>query len=623
MIQGRVRALLLLLLAMILGLTFRYYVLQIQQFERFSTLSDENRVHVRPLAPTRGLVFDRNGVILAENRPSYTLSIVRERVESLEHLLRDLQQLINLSAAEIDKFQELAKAYSRPYDGIPLRFQLSEQDVALLAVNQFRLPGIEIEVELLRHYPFAELFAHTVGYVGRINEREMAKIDAKRYENTHVIGKIGIEKQYEQELLGNVGSEYVETDARGNVLRVLERQDAAPGSDLYLHIDSRLQLLLYNLLNGQRASAVAIELDTGGVLAMVSVPSYDANLFVGGISHKSYTELLQDRNRPLYDRSLLGQYPPGSTVKPIFGLAGLVSGAVQEEWQIHDRGEFQLKGQERKYRDWKKGGHGVVDLRTAIEQSCDIYFYELGHRAGIDVLSEFGDKFGLGRRTGIDMPLEMPGIMPSRQWKRGARGIAWYPGDTINASIGQGFSLTTPLQLAQMTATLARRGQSVPPRMLAQIDGQKMTYEMEQVLDVETEQWDFIHQAMVDVVHNPRGTASRQGRDIRYRMAGKTGTAQVVGIAQDEEYNAEDLDVYQRDHALFIAFAPADAPRIAVAVIVENGEHGSSAAAPVARKLIDEWSKLYPLETAAPESADAPSPPETAVFTSESGDHAI
>jgi len=593
-VRSRIMGLSLLLASLLAVLLLRYYDLQIKDHQRYATLSDENRVHVRAVAPTRGLIFDRNGVILAENRPSYTLSIVTERTSDLEQLLAELKALLGLTDAEMARFEEQKSQYRRPYESIPLRFQLTEENVALLAVNEFRLPGIEVEVELVRHYPFNEAFAHSVGYVGRINDREQAVIEKERYEGTHVIGKIGIEKQYEDLLHGSVGYEYVETDARGNVLRVLEREDATPGEDLYLSIDSRLQLRAEELLEGRRASVVAIDVETGEVLALVSTPSYDANMFVTGISFKDYDSLLHNINRPLYDRALLGQYPPGSTVKPLYALAGLATGAVTKEWSIQDYGEFQLTNQERVYRDWKRGGHGRVDLRIAVEQSCDVYFYELGNMVGIDVLSEFGHMFGLGHKTGIDMPSEMSGIMPSREWKRAARGLSWYPGDTINASIGQGFSLVTPLQLAQMTANIARRGVSLKPHMIHAVNEREIEVAQNPLVDIAPDHWNTVHSAMEDVVHSMRGTASAQGRGLSFRMAGKTGTAQVVGIPQDAEYDPELLEEFMLDHALFVSFAPVEDPKIAIAVVIENGEHGSSVAAPVARELTVQWLEENP-----------------------------
>ena len=588
---------------MVLGLAFvlivclvaRYYFLQITLHERFATLSDENRVHVRPVPPTRGLIYDRNGLILAENRPSYTLSIVRERAMDIDQLLLDLAELINLEDQEIEQFQARRNQYRRPYDGIALRFQLTEEEVAKLAVNEFRLPGIEVEVELIRHYPLGQIYAHTLGYVGRINPVEQSRLDPDLYEGTRVVGKIGVEKQYEDSLLGLVGYEYVETDARGNVMRVLEREDPVPGQNIWLHLDSRLQEKVYEILEGRRASIVAIEVETGGVLAMASMPSFDPNLFVTGISSREYNALLNDLDKPLYDRSVYGQYPPGSTLKPVYGLAGLAEGVVEPDYTVLDYGFFQLPNEERRFRDWKKEGHGEVDLRVAIEQSCDVYFYEMGYRAGIDVLSKYGEIFGLGQSTGIDLPSESIGVMPSRDWKRNYRGIAWYPGDTINASIGQGFTLTTPLQLAKMAAMLARRGGNITPSLIRAMDQPEFLFENPLMVaaETDTEHWDTIFAGMESVMHSVRGTAYSVGVDTQYRMAGKTGTAQVVGIEQGAEYDSEQLKERQRDHALFVGFAPVENPGIAVAIILENGEQ-STAAAAMARALIDEWYRLNP-----------------------------
>lgn len=601
MLSTRILVAIVVVLVLSVCLVGRYYFLQIEQFERYATISEENRVHVRPVKPTRGLIYDRNGVVVAENLPSYTLSIVRERTENIEQLLAELMLLLNLSDAELSEFRDQWPKYRRPYEGLPLRFQLTEDEVAKLAVNQFRLLGIEVEAELIRHYPQGELFAHTLGYVGRINDADQRRLDPLLYEGTYITGKIGIEKQYEDRLLGTVGSEYVETNARGRVLRVLDREDAIAGEDLWLHMDSRIQATLHELLEGRRAAVVAIEVETGGVLAMVSVPSFDPNLFVTGISGRAYSALLTDHDKPLYDRSLYGQYPPGSTVKPLYGLAGLAEGAITTDHTISDYGYFQLPEREYRYRDWKREGHGRVDLRIAIEQSCDVFFYELGNIAGIDVLSEYGDLFGLGRATNIDLPSERIGVMPSREWKSANRGSSWYPGDTINASIGQGFTLTTPLQLATMTAMLARRGKSIAPSVVRSVGGRENTLDVvvEDALEVPSEYWDAVYQGMEDVIHSPKGTAFKVGDGLAYRMAGKTGTAQVVSIDQDAEYDSEQLKERQRDHALFVGFAPLEDPKIAVSVILENGE-ASSAAAEIARVVMDEWYK-FSLEDAANE----------------------
>ena len=589
LVNGRLFVLGFLVVIMLGVLLLRYSYLQIDKHEKYATLSEDNRVHLRIVPPTRGLIFDRNGTILAENRPSYTLSIVKERVQNQAELLQELQHLLAIDSSEIERFERLSQKRRRPYQAIPLRFQLSERDVAVLAVNEHRLQGIEIQVELLRYYPLGEYVAHSVGYVGRINEREQANIDDERYTGTHVIGKVGIEKYYEDMLHGYVGFEHVETDARGNVLRVLERQDPIPGKDLHLNIDADVQVKLQDSLAGERASAVAIEVDSGAVVALVSTPSYDPNLFVNGISSKNYKALLNDIDRPLFNRSLQGQYPPGSTVKPLYALIGLHEQAVTPAYRIRDPGFFQLPGKDWRYRDWKKEGHGIVDMRIAIMQSCDTYFYDMGMKIGIEALSRYGRDFGLGQRTNIDVPSERRGIMPSREWKRGARGLAWYPGDTVNTSIGQGFSLATPLQLAHMTANMASRGEIHTPKLLGRINNELLPLEDPRKIDISDKYWDEIFEGMKSVVHHPRGTANKVGQRIDYQMAGKTGTAQVISIAQDDEYDAEKIAKRKRDHALFVAFSPIKRPELATAIIVENGEHGSSTAAPIAKVVFDAW----------------------------------
>lgn len=572
-------------------LVLRYHYLQIDQHQRFATVSEENRVHLRSVAPTRGLIYDVNGVLLAENLPSYTLSIVPERAGDVETLIARLDGLLDLTDIELERFYQEWGKYRRPYEAIPLRFRLSEKELAVLAVDEYRLPGMEVEAQLIRYYPHGEYLAHVLGYVGRINDTELARIDRDQYAGTHVIGKTGLERHYEEILHGMVGYEHVETDARGNVLRVLDRENPVSGGNLQLYLDIELQKLLQDRLQNEWASAVVVDIETGGVVAMVSTPGFDPNLFVGGISTMNYQGLLENPARPLFNRALQGQYPPGSTIKPMYGLAGLQSGAIAPGFEIDDPGVFHLEGQERPFRDWKPEGHGRVNLEKAIEQSCDTFFYELGNRAGIDILSRYGEWFGLGSKTGVDMPVESSGIMPSRIWKQGARGIAWYPGDTINTSIGQGFSLVTPMQLAQMTAIMARKGEVIVPRMVAQAGDIQTPKVYGDYIEADEAYWDVVYDGMIGVVHDIQGTAySSIGRNLQsYQIAGKSGTAQVVGIAEDEEYDSEQLEKRLRDHALFVAFAPAENPRLAVSVIVENGEGGSSVAAPVARQVFDWW----------------------------------
>ena len=570
-----------------------YYHLQIVQHQDYATRSDRNRVHVQPIAPTRGLIYDRRGKLLAQNRPSYTLSLVRERVEDMDATLRLLRSLVEVSSSDLEKFYDQLRQRRRPFEAVPLRYRLSEGEIARLSVNEYRLEGVEVEAQLVRHYPENELFAHVLGYVGRISQADMARfspLEYQRYGGTHSIGKTGLERQYEARLLGQVGRQNVETNARGRVLRVLDRADPQPGQDLHLHLDTELQRAGAQAMAGQRGALVALDVDTGGVLAAVSMPSFDPNLFVTGISFRNYRRLNQSLDLPLYNRFLQGQYPPGSTVKPMLGLAGLHEEVIDPQDTIRDPGYYRLPGDDRLYRDWKRRGHGnKVDFYQAISESCDVYFYDLGHRMGVDRMSAFGDLFGLGQRTGVDVPSERSGIWPSRAWKRNRRGLPWFPGDNLNMAIGQGFVLTTPMQLAQMTATLANRGERLQPQMVKQIDERQLAPQVQARIEVADEHWDAVIEGMAGVIHGTRGTARRLARGADYKMAGKSGTAQVVAIPQGEKYDSQALEERQRDHALFVGFAPLEKPEIAVAVIVENGEGGSSVAGPVVRKLFDAY----------------------------------
>lgn len=583
--------------ALMLGiLIYRYYDLQVIQHDSFVTQSDRNRIQVQPVAPTRGLIYDRNGVLLADNRPSFRLSIVKERVKDLDNLLLTLQSLVDISSSDVDRFRKALKRARAPYQPTPIKLDLSPEEIAKISVNEYRLPGVEVEAELVRYYPHGELLAHTIGYVGRINERELASFDEQQrqdYSATYSIGKIGIEKYYEDVLLGKVGSQFMETNAHGRALRVLKRDDPAPGKDLYLHLDIDLQKATFEALKGWRAAAVAVEVNTGGILAMVSTPSFDPNLFVTGISYQDYNALNRSLDLPLYNRSIQAQYPPGSTLKPILGLGGLESGLISPQTTIYDPGFYQLSEGERLYRDWKKWGHGnSVDLRQAITESCDTFFYELAVRLGIDRMHPIGAHFGLGSHTGIDMPNERAGLWPSREWKKRHRRLPWYPGDSLNVSIGQGDVLATPLQLAVMTATFANKGTRYEPHLVHRIGDNEVSIKKTDVVEASAHNWDYVNSAMESVVHGTRGTAKGISKGLTYRIAGKTGTAQVIGIAQDEEYDRDKVAERNRDHALFIAFAPAEKPEIALAVVVENGEHGSSAAAPIARVIFDNWLEI-------------------------------
>ena len=575
----------LVMLIMTGGLLARMFYLQVMNYSDLATQSEENRIHLQAVPPIRGLIYDTKGRLLAENQPSYTLTIVRERVKDIEATLKAVGEILPLSENELEKFRQRLRQ-RRPFEGVPLKYRLSEEDIAKIAVDQFRLPGVEVEAQLIRHYPYNEEFAHAIGYVGRINDRELATLDPALYSGTHVIGKTGVEKYYQSVLLGKPGYQEVETNARGRILRVLKRVDPEPGKDLQLYLDLDLQAAASKALAGKRGSVVAIDPNTGGVLALVSTPSFDPNPFVTGIDYKSYSELRDSIHRPLYNRATLGEYPPASTIKPFMGLAALDSNAVDRRFKVNDPGYFQLPGDEHKYRNWKRQGHGVVDLHRSIVVSNDTYFYTVAVKMGIDTIHDYMVRFGFGDRTGLDIASERPGLMPSPEWKRRARGRPWYPGETVISGIGQGYMLATPLQLAAATSVIANRGLVYQPR-LAKPGPEEQVPEPDVIQDRSAKEWDAIIDAMTDVVASPRGTAYwRIGRHMKYAMAGKTGTAQVVGIAQGEKYDAEQLEEFQRDHGLFIGFAPVDNPQIAVAVVVEND---SSLASTVAKKVMDAY----------------------------------
>ncbi len=576
-------------------LLLRLYDLQITNYSHYQTLSDDNRVRVLPIAPTRGLIIDRNGEILADNTPNYQLVITPSQVKDMSGLIEILSGFIDIKEHELVRFNKAIKR-QQSFQQTPLKLNLTDQEVAKFAVNQHRYPGVEIAAHSTRYYPQKNSFAHALGYVGRINEKELTKLDKKKYQGTSHVGKVGIEKRYEKDLHGEVGYQHVEINAQGRSLRVLKTQPSTPGMDIQLSLVARLQEVAQQALGEENGAIVAIDPNNGDVLAFVSQPNYDPNLFVNGIGQLAYSALRDDKHRPLFNRALIGQYPPGSTVKPIVALAGLQYGMTWPEKTMYAGPFFQLPGKARRYRDWKKGGHGLVNMDSAIAQSCDVYFYELGDKLGIDRMHEFLIQFSLGSRTKLDTVGEVKGLMPSPEWKRSARGQPWYPGETIITSIGQGYMLTTPLQLAVMTAYIANHGSMFQPRFVrATRPAGTSEFEDKQPtpmakVKVENESyWLAIEQAMVNVVHAPNGTARRIGKDASYKIAGKTGTAQVFGIAQDEEYDKDTTPKHLQDHALFVAYAPVENPVIALAVVVENGGSGSGTAAPVARKILDAY----------------------------------
>ncbi len=586
-------------LLMLGGLLFRLAWLQIVDYAHFADLSEHNRIRLMALPPTRGLIYDRNGVILAENKPTFHLEIIPEQVENMEATLKGLGEIVTLSESEIERFKDQLRV-RRSFQRISLRTRLNEEEVARLAVNRHRFPGMDINARLSRYYPQGEAAAHAVGYVGRISESELTVIDEGNYRGTTHIGKTGLEKYYEGELHGQVGRQKVEVNAQGRVLRVIDKVAAVAGNDLVLNLDIELQRIAEEGLGEFAGAVIAIEPHTGAVLAFVSKPGFDPNLFVHGISHKNYDALQYDSYKPLFNRAIFGQYPPGSTFKPFIGLAGIEQRRIGTRESINCKGYYLLPDDatERKYRDWKKWGHGTVDLTKAIEQSCDVYFYELAYRMGIKGMHDFLAQFGFGEETGIDLLGERKGLLPSAEWKKRKHGKVWYPGETIIAGIGQGYMLTTPVQLAVATATLAGRGEKIVPRLLKEVhmsndDTVKTREPSRAMIKLRRDNhWDIMFNAMKKVVHGTWGTARATGWGMKFKMAGKTGTAQVFGIAQDEEYDEETVAKKLRDHGLFIGFGPVEDPLLAVAVVAENGEHGSKMA-PIAKKLIQRYMEKY------------------------------
>lgn len=580
---------------MLVVLISRLFFLQVIEHEKHQSLSDKNRLEVLPIAPIRGLIYDRNGELLAENLPSHTLSIVVERVDDIDAQINELRGLIELTDEQIERFYRRLKQYRRPYEPIPLKIKLSEQEIAVLAANRIFMDGVQVEAELIRQYPHGEAFAHVLGYVGRINEQELQNIDIGAYAGIRFIGKQGIERQYEEELLGQAGYQRVETNARGRILNVLEKQAPVPGANIHLQLDRALQEKAYELLEGKRGAVVAIEPKTGGILASVSRPSYDPNLYVTGFPAVLYNELRDSPDKPFLNRAIRGQYPPASTLKPFIATAGVDEGYTNWTQLKEFGGQYSLPNDDRIYRDWKRGGHGKVNLTDAIEESVDTYFYDLAYNMTLEPIHNILDKFGFGKDTAWDIYNPAVGINPSRQWKKDRHGFSWYAGDTVNLGIGQGYMLATPTQIAIATAVLANKGEWMTPRLILYSNDESLLADIPEKAQTDItlndeENWDLIHHAMAEVLYGQKGTAKRAAFGAPYKFAGKTGTAQVAEIKRDE--NGEPLDDVPdrlKDHALFIAFAPYEDPKIALAVVVENGGGGSSVAAPIARELLDEY----------------------------------
>ena len=609
----RAMVMLLLVFLSLLAVAGRLVYLQVLNHERFTTLSESNRVRLQPLLPTRGFIFDRNGVLLADNLASYHLEIVREQVQDLEATLSALRARIALSDADVERFRKLARR-SPPYTGVPLRFRLTDDEIARLAIDLYRFPGVEIKADLTRRYPLGARGVHVLGYVGRIDENELRRLDPGQYSGSTHMGKTGVERSYEDVLRGRTGWQQVETNAEGRPIRVLSRTPPTPGQHVYLSIDMRLQAVAEKALEGYNGAIVALDPRSGEILALASQPTYDPNPFVNGIDFASYRVLNTSKDRPLLNRALRGVYPPGSTIKPLMALAGLDYGVVNRYSGVFCPGFYRLPGSNHRFRDWKRGGHGSVGMDRAIAQSCDVYFYDLALRLGIDRIYEFFSRFSFGQPTGIDLPGEKGGLLPSQEWKRRNHKYGWFAGDTLSAGIGQGYFLATPLQLAHAVGVIAQHGIAFKPRVLlatedpgTRVRTPEPPRALPPIVTKNPRFWDTVIAGMIQVVEG--GTAHRIGIGAKYRIAGKTGTAQVFTLGQNEKYNASRLARHLLDHALFVAFAPVEEPRIAVAVIAEHGGGGSSTAAPLARKVMDAWLLNKYDAPPAPESSPTASVP--------------
>jgi len=600
----RVLAATVVIFLLVAALGARLYYLQVVRHQHFSDLSQGNRIRIEPLPPSRGLILDRHGEPLALNRPAYQLELIREQTPDVEDTLARLVRIGLLAEDDLERTRRAIRA-RRGFDAVPIRLQLSEEELARFAVNRPDFPGVEVRPRLTRHYPQGGTGVHALGYVAAISEADQQRIDVANYAGTTLIGKLGVERAFESELHGETGYQQLLVNAQGRrVARVglstpeLTRREPVAGSDLYLSIDAHLQRVAEEALAGQRAAVVAIDPRNGDILAFVSTPTFDPNGFARGLTYAEYAALSNNIDIPLYDRALRGVYPPGSTIKPMVALAALELGVARPEARRLCRGAFQLPGSSHRYRDWKKSGHGSVDMHMAIAVSCDVYFYGVAAEMGIDRMHGFLSQFGLGEATGIDIAGERTGVLPSTDWKRKAfkrkELQTWFPGETVIAGIGQGYMLTTPLQLAHATAAVAMRGQRFAPRLVRAVRDARSGEVRElppralppvQVRD--PSYWDVIIDGMVGVMNDPWGTARRSQLGAPYKIAGKTGTAQVFSIGQNQRYDEKQIDERLRDHALFVAFAPADDPQIALAVVVENGRSGSGTAAPIARKVFD------------------------------------
>ncbi|WP_031381488.1 penicillin-binding protein 2 [Vibrio parahaemolyticus] len=576
------------------------YNIQVNQFQDYQTRSNDNRIKVVPIAPNRGLIYDRNGVLLAENRPVFNLELTPEKIKDIDATIKELQTILEITPEQIERFHRERKR-TRRFKSVPLLTQLNEKQVAVFSVNQYRFPGVEISATLKRYYPYGEVLTHVIGYVSRINDRDMQRLireekDAN-YQATRDIGKLGIEKYYEDLLHGTAGYQEVEVNSRGRVIRTLKYVPPVPGKDIVLNLDINLQLYVHQLLDGRRGSAIVLDPRDNGVLAMVSSPSYDPNAFVHGISGKAYRDLLNDKNRPLVNRTTLGIYPPASTIKPFMAVAALQEGVITPNTTRNDPGYWRIPNSDtRPFRDWLRWGHGRVDVIKSIEESVDTFYYQIAYDLGIDRISNWMMMFGFGDYTGIDIYEESKANMPTRDWKMSRHKTPWYKGDTIPVGIGQGYWTATPMQIAKATSVLVNNGAVSAPHLLkSTIDNGDNFEEQETseyvtyppIQNVPEKYWDIAKEGMRRVNHGTRGTARRSFYNMSYQTAGKSGTAQVFGLGENEEYNADEIAEHLRDHALFTGFAPFDDPKVIVTLVLENAGGGSSNGGPMARKIFD------------------------------------
>ncbi|HCG5965240.1 TPA: penicillin-binding protein 2 [Vibrio parahaemolyticus] len=576
------------------------YNIQVNQFQDYQTRSNDNRIKVVPIAPNRGLIYDRNGVLLAENRPVFNLELTPEKIKDIDTTIQELQTILEITPEQIERFHRERKR-TRRFKSVPLLTQLNEKQVAVFSVNQYRFPGVEISATLKRYYPYGEVLTHVIGYVSRINDRDMQRLireekDAN-YQATRDIGKLGIEKYYEDLLHGTAGYQEVEVNSRGRVIRTLKYVPPVPGKDIVLNLDINLQLYVHQLLDGRRGSAIMLDPRDNGVLAMVSSPSYDPNAFVHGISGKAYRDLLNDKNRPLVNRTTLGIYPPASTIKPFMAVAALQEGVITPNTTRNDPGYWRIPNSDtRPFRDWLRWGHGRVDVIKSIEESVDTFYYQIAYDLGIDRISNWMMMFGFGDYTGIDIYEESKANMPTRDWKMSRHKTPWYKGDTIPVGIGQGYWTATPMQIAKATSVLVNNGAVSAPHLLkSTIDNGDNFEEQETseyvtyppIQNVPEKYWDIAKEGMRRVNHGTRGTARRSFYNMSYQTAGKSGTAQVFGLGENEEYNADEIAEHLRDHALFTGFAPFDDPKVIVTLVLENAGGGSSNGGPMARKIFD------------------------------------